>query len=471
MIPDPGVLAFFLGGNGSPRWWGEAFQDSGPELGEENLVLSECQQRLVQRLAESLKDGGSPLIMQGPAGSGKTFFLRMAAGKAGKKLLSVRVSKILAEQENAGGMAVREALLRDRIPVFQRAEDCPEELFSLFMKEAAGWCSREQTLFCVETEKMESFAFYVELPAPDRAERLEIWKWMAREQAANREILFSCCYRRLKRHLEKRARRIPPRFSWEDLLLEERQKEKLLAAERQIRYRYQVFETWGLSEKQPYGNGVSLVFSGPSGTGKTMEAQVIAGDLGLELYRIDISQLVSKYIGETEKHISELFEKAKDINAVLFFDEADALFARRSEVSDANDRSANMETAHLLQKLEEYEGIVLLATNLKENIDEAFRRRIRFMIRFSLPDEATRRMLWEKVIPREAPLEREVDLDGLARCFELSGSAIKEIALNAAYMAAAEGGCIGSRHLAEAFRLYYGKLGKQLTGQEMEAFL
>lgn len=243
LIPDPGVLAFFLGGNGSPRWWGEAFQDSGPELGEENLVLSECQQRLVQRLAESLKDGGSSLIMQGPAGSGKTFFLRMAA----------------------------------------------------------GWCGREQTLFCVETEKMESFAFYVEIPAPDRAERLEIWKWMARElplenrevleeladrfellpgqirdvleladrerrfagkQAANREILFSCCHRRLKRHLEKRARRIPPRFSWEDLLLEERQKEKLLAAERQIRYRYQVFETWGLSEKQPYGNGVSLVFSG-----------------------------------------------------------------------------------------------------------------------------------------------------------------------------------------------------------------
>ena len=269
------------------------------------------------------------------------------------------------------------------------------------------------------------------------------------------------------RMLGDMAVRIHCVFSWEDLVVDAEVQKQLEYICGQVKYRSVVADDWNFFGKTPYGRGVCALFYGSPGTGKTMAAQVIAKELGLELYRIDLSQLISKYIGETEKHISELFEKAKDINAVLFFDEADALFAKRFDVSDSNDRSANMETAHLLQKLEEYEGIVILATNLKDNIDEAFRRRIKFMIRFSLPDEETRRMLWEKVIPREAPLGDEVDLAILAHCFELSGSAIKEIALNAAYMAAADGGSIENRHLAEALRLNYAKLGKQLTGEEL----
>lgn len=259
------------------------------------------------------------------------------------------------------------------------------------------------------------------------------------------------------------AVQVPAVFGWEDLIVEKEVRQQLDYICGQLKYRSIVGDQWGFHAKTPYGRGLCALFFGPPGTGKTMAVQVIAKELGLDLYRIDLSQMVSKYIGETEKNITSLFRKARGMNLILFFDEADAFFSRRSEVKDANDRNANAEVAHLLQKLEEYEGITILATNLKENIDDAFKRRIKFMVDFRFPQKETRRVLWRRLLPQQAPREEGLDLDFFADEFELSGSQIKEILLNAAYMAASDSGQIENRHIKEAVRLNYSKYGKVLT--------
>ena len=252
-------------------------------------------------------------------------------------------------------------------------------------------------------------------------------------------------------------------FVWDDLIVDESVKRQMKYICNQIKYRNVVGEEWGFFEKTPYGRGVSVLFYGPPGTGKTMAVQIMAYELGLELYRIDLSKMVSKYIGETEKNISALFDKAKHMNVILFFDEADSLFAKRSEVKDSNDRNANAETAHLLQKIEEYDGMVILATNLVEQIDDAFRRRIKFMIPFRFPDESTRKELWHSLIPDKTPLDDGIDLDFFAKEFELSGSQIKEILLNAAYIAVSDNKPLGNEQIKEAITWNYIKYGKQLT--------
>lgn len=259
---------------------------------------------------------------------------------------------------------------------------------------------------------------------------------------------------------------VPLVFGWEDLIVEDRVKTQLSYICGRIKYRNIVGNQWGFFEKMPYGKGLCALFYGPPGTGKTMAVQVIARELGLDLYRVDLSRMVSKYIGETEKNISALFEKAGRINGILFFDEADSFFSRRSEVKDANDRNANAEVSYLLQRLEEYEGITILATNLKENIDDAFKRRIQFMVNFCLPSAETRKRLWNTLLPPGAPREESLDLEYFARHFELSGSQIKEILLQAAYMAAGEGHAIGNRQIKEALCLNYEKYGKFLTKED-----
>lgn len=256
---------------------------------------------------------------------------------------------------------------------------------------------------------------------------------------------------------------IQTKFTFKDLIVEEDIRRQLDHLTHQLQYKNILYNHWGFDKKIPYGRGISTLFYGPPGTGKTMAASVIANELGLDLYRIDISKLVSKYIGETEKNISTLFEKAKNMNVVLFFDEADALFAKRSEVKDSHDKNANAETAHLLQKLEEYEGVSILATNLFDQIDDAFRRRIKFMIPFKFPDEETRKKLWQSILPPENFIDEEIDVDFFAEKFQLSGSQIKEITLNACFIAVAQKQRLMNIHLAEAVTLNYQKYGKRLT--------
>ncbi len=259
---------------------------------------------------------------------------------------------------------------------------------------------------------------------------------------------------------------IDSHFTWDDLILGEEQKRQMRMACDQMKNRAVVGEEWGFHRKTPYGRGLSVLFYGPPGTGKTMAAQVMAAELGLDLYRIDISQMLSKYIGETQKNLSRLFQKAKDINALLFFDEADSLFAKRSETKDSHDRNANAETAHLLQKLEDYEGITVLATNYMNNIDDAFKRRIKFVIHIAFPEASVRLRLWRTLLPSEARCEEELDLDFFAEHFELSGSSIKEILTNAAYLAASEHRGIKNRDLVDAVKLDYAKYGKILSKED-----
>ncbi|WP_181995619.1 AAA family ATPase [Clostridium sp. AM58-1XD] len=261
--------------------------------------------------------------------------------------------------------------------------------------------------------------------------------------------------------------RIKCSYVWDDLILEEEQKDQMRHMCAQIKNRKKVREEWGFGKKSPYGNGISAVFFGPPGTGKTMAAQVIARELGLPLYRIDISRIVSKYIGETEKNISSLFHEAEGKNAVLFFDEADGLFAKRSSVTTSNDRYANMETGYLLQRFEDYEGVSILATNYINNMDDAFKRRIRFMVRFPFPNPAMRKIMWKSMFPKEAPIEEGLPTDFLGEKFEIPGSGIREIIMNAAYLAVEEGNAIGGRHLKGAIRGYYQKLGRNLTDEEL----
>jgi SpoVK/Ycf46/Vps4 family AAA+-type ATPase len=206
-----------------------------------------------------------------------------------------------------------------------------------------------------------------------------------------------------------------------------------------MRNRYRVFDDWGFSQKVVLGRGLSALFAGEPGTGKTMAAQVLAHELGLELFRIDLSKVMSKYIGETEKNLARLFEDARASGSILFFEEADALFGKRSEVKDAHDRYANVEIGYLLQRMEEHTGTTILATNRVGDLDEAFTRRFHFILNFPMPCPAERRRIWQGMLPRGAKRESNLDLDMLARDYDISGGEIRNSVLSAAFIAADEG--------------------------------
>jgi len=238
-----------------------------------------------------------------------------------------------------------------------------------------------------------------------------------------------------------------------------------------VKHRHRVFADWGFGGKISLGKGLSALFVGPSGTGKTMASEVIAGELGLDLFKIDLSCLVSKYIGETEKNLSRVFEEAEQSNAILFFDEADSVFGKRSEVKDSHDRYANIEVNYLLQRMEEYEGVVILASNYQRNIDEAFTRRIRFIIEFPFPDDDYRRRIWGKVFPEHTPLAEDIDFEFLAHKLKLSGGNIRNIALGAAFLAA---GCGGGRvemgHVVCAAKREFQKMGRLLVRSDFDEY-
>jgi hypothetical protein len=282
---------------------------------------------------------------------------------------------------------------------------------------------------------------------------------IARELSASGEdgtaALTRLCRTRTRVPLEGLADRIEPVARWDDLVLPEGHLELLHEIARQVRHRTRVYEDWGFAARGPRGLGVTALFAGESGTGKTLAAEIIAGELGLDLYRIDLAATVSKYIGETEKNLRRLFDAAEASGAVLLFDEADALFGRRGEVKDAHDRYANLEVAYLLQRMESYRGLALLTTNLRSNVDRAFVRRLRFVVQFPFPDVAERRAIWSRAFPDAIP-RRDLDLDALAQLV-VSGGSIRSIALSAAFAAAGDGGAVTPEHLRRAARLEFAK--------------
>ena len=269
--------------------------------------------------------------------------------------------------------------------------------------------------------------------------------------------------------IDRLARRIRPRRTWDDLVVPDDRRTQLREVATRYRHRAIVHGEWGYDRS--HSRGVIALFHGPSGTGKTLSAEIIANDLGLDLFKIDLSAMVSKYIGETEKNLEEVFNAASAANVVLLFDEADSLFGKRSEVNDAKDRYANIEVSYLLQRIEAYDGIAVLTTNLLKNIDNAFLRRIDVLAEFALPEYDERLALWRLGFPPEAPLGKGIDLEGLAEQFKLAGGNIHSVAVAAAYLAADEKGVISMDHVIEALGREYTKLGRLRSAEEFGPWL
>jgi SpoVK/Ycf46/Vps4 family AAA+-type ATPase len=263
-------------------------------------------------------------------------------------------------------------------------------------------------------------------------------------------VLWDACLVRTRPRLDTLAERIDPKATWEDIVLRADLRTLLHQIANQVQQRGKVYEAWGFRERMNRGLGLVTLFAGESGTGKTMAAEVLANELRLNLYRIDLSAVVSKYIGETEKNLRHLFDAAEDGGAILFFDEADALFGKRSQVKDSHDRYANIETNYLLQRMEAYQGLAILATNMKSGLDDAFTRRLRFILTFPIPEREDRQRIWQKIFPPETPLDT-LDYKRLAS-FNLAGGSIYNAALNAAFLAAQDDTPVGMPHLLSAIR-------------------
>lgn len=298
----------------------------------------------------------------------------------------------------------------------------------------------------------------------------EILRYIKKEERITlniltKEILLICT-----NNLSKLAQKIKSDYTWEDLIIEESQKEILSSFCNRIKYGREVNERWSKGNKLSYGIGTSLLLCGSPGTGKTMIAHVIANELNLELYRVDLSQIINKYIGETSKNIDKIFKEAENNNIILFFDEADALFSKRNEVKDSIDKYANADTGHLLQKIEDYKGVSILATNLYGNIDEAFKRRINYIVNIKNPDINERLNLWKSIFPKKSNLASDIDYEYLAENFELSGSSIKSIALQADIFASETKEEICMSHILKAIKFDYVKKEKIIPKNIIEYY-
>jgi SpoVK/Ycf46/Vps4 family AAA+-type ATPase len=276
--------------------------------------------------------------------------------------------------------------------------------------------------------------------------------------------VWEACRAQARPRLDDLAQRIAGEAGWDELVLPPGQVQTLREVALHVRHRSRVYEQWGFGGRGSRGLGISALFAGPSGTGKTMAGEVLARELRLDLYRIDLSAVVSKYIGETEKNLRRVFDAAEEGGAVLLFDEADALFGKRSEVKDSHDRYANIEVSYLLQRMEAYRGLAVLTSNARDALDNAFLRRIRFVVHFPFPDAGQRAEIWRRVFPAATPTEG-LDWTKLAR-LNVAGGNIRNIALSAAFLAADAGEPVRMPHLLRAARAEYAKLEKSLSDAE-----
>jgi AAA+ superfamily predicted ATPase len=453
------------------------------------------------------------LYFQGPYGSGRRAAARALAAALDRPALFVDLASVLAGDVHvaqAARVAEREARLRGALLVWQRfealfAETVAEpERQAFFDSLAGGWpvILAGNADWEPATALRERPLWRLEFPVPDLAERQALWlanlngkgvelpanepgavagqfrltpgqihdaAAAARALAQARDPqdpivvtddLYAGSRAQSQVRLAGLAQKLDPRYSWDDIVLPQFQLTLLHALAAAVRFRPVVQGEWGFAQRFASSAGLVALFSGVSGTGKTMSAEIIAHALRLDLFKIDLSAVVSKYIGETEKNLARIFAEAQAGSAILFFDEADALFGKRSEVRDAHDRYANIETAYLLQQTERYDGLVILATNLKKNMDEAFLRRMHFVVDFPFPEEADRLAIWSRMFPPQAPRAGDLDLPFLARQFKLSGGNIRNAVVAGAYLAAEEGAPISMRHLIRGTAMELQKIGK-----------
>jgi hypothetical protein len=438
-------------------------------------------------------DSSLPLLVAGPDAPA------LLALALEKPLLLVAAASLATEERVDEASLV--AHLERRTLCFDRLESLAPTERNLVIERLAD--RDERALLCATRVDAafalgDQAAIVVEILAPEFGERLAAWReltgvenvrdvaakfrlsigqiataaTLARVSAAGRgddrvseHDLNAGARQACSTRLGELASRVPAGFGWDDLVLPARQIALLRSISAYLRHRDLVLSEWRYDRVVGHSQGLKVLFAGESGTGKTMSAQVLAKELELDLFRIDLATVVSKYIGETEKNLDQIFAAAEGSNAILFFDEADALFGKRSEVSDAHDRYANIEVAYLLQKMESYEGAVVLATNFSRNIDNAFLRRLDFVIDFPFPEAGDRARIWKLLLPDSAPLANDLDLEYLANEFKLSGGGIRNSSLAGAFLAASDGGQITMDHLVRGVAIEYAKYGRLVLGR------
>ena len=484
---------------------------------QEKVSLVNLFESVLRSGARAGNGGAKGLVFHGAAGVGKEYTAEALCGLAGLDLLSTNLAHIPANSHTVTALITRlfrEAHLRGAAIYLEHAE-------VLMGEQEPAQHARQALLRAMETyhgvvflgstrpwnalaPREAQYLVNIDFPAPEFDARKKMWRelierasgsWSvpeseietlaskfrftagkihqaiaeARHNATRRrqpspevtvEDLYRACRSQSTTTLSILAQKIKPLYTWDDIVLPKDTLQHLREVCLHVKHRQRVFANWNFDKKISLGKGASALFAGPSGTGKTMAAEIIANELGLDLYKIDLSTVVSKYIGETEKNLSRIFQEAEQSNAILFFDEADALFGKRSEVKDSHDRYANIEINYLLQKMEEYEGIVIMASNFQKNMDEAFTRRLRFIVQFPFPDRNYRARIWRNIFPAEMPRSKDIEFEFLAGKFEISGGHIKNIALSAAFLAAENSGVINMKHIVRATKREFQKMGR-----------
>lgn len=462
------------------------------------------------------------IYLKGPDGSEKKVCAEAFSKECGYPVIMTNLAHILEGKEDvreALRLLFREALLQGAV-IFMDNFDVlfADDRKSNHYREIVLKTIREYTSFCIvsgslpwyrDYDSRECHCIEFEISKPTYSMRRKIWKSImadvdpgaselcidglagkfkfttgqirnAIDEAKNKAMphphsnkkkitvndLYKSCRSQSNQKLSRMARKIVSHYSWNDIVLPLDKITLLREICSFVTYHELVYEDWGFERKLSLGKGVNILFHGRPGTGKTMASEIIAGELSLDLYKIDLSCIVSKYIGETEKNLARIFREAETSNAILLFDEADALFGKRSEVKDSHDRYANIEINYLLQKMEEHEGIVILATNFLKNIDDAFMRRMQFSIEFPFPDKEHRLIIWRNIFPRETPTQNDIDFEFLAKNFEFSGGSIKNIALHAAFLAADDSKIVNMEHIVKAVKRECQKMGKLCSKAE-----
>jgi SpoVK/Ycf46/Vps4 family AAA+-type ATPase len=481
------------------------------------VVPRELRSRIAQ-LAHHRRQSDAVVFLRGGHGSGKKALAAALCRELDVRLLAIDLRHMAACSESEWrsliALAMREATLQPAALYLSGFDAlvCDEKEFfrTSLLRELdtrAGWSFlAAENPWRPAGELTRPLLIHIDVPRSLHSERVQIWErslaktdgldftelaskfrftpgqireasTTARNLAYRRDPakgtvepadVYEACRLHSNRKLSDLAKRIEPHYAWGDIILPADRVMQLREICNCVKYRGVVYEEWGFDRKLSLGKGLHILFSGPPGTGKTMAAEIIAKELELDLYKIDLSSMVSKYIGETEKNLARVFQEAETSNAILFFDEADALFGKRSEVRDSHDRYANIEVGYLLQRMEEYEGVVILATNFRRNMDEAFVRRIHFTVEFPFPNEADRRQIWETIWPKETPRKPDLDLEYISRRFEIAGGNIRNIALGAAFLAADNGGAVNMQHLLHATRREYQKMGKVVGHGEFD---
>ncbi|MBO5153051.1 MAG: ATP-binding protein [Eubacterium sp.] len=521
--PDKRVIDFLFGRD--PLRVDESYIQFLHMLTDDNeLDPIMANENVLEAMEISYGEGVRIFAYFGDEGSGKKFFVKHFCRRNNMRAVAINCKKLFVYDyqfvDRALWAVTRECILTNSCCVLEeltyREEE--KEKFQGYMDLAFSKLTAKGIMvFALSKESMnfkeitKEEITTLELKTPTFEERLECWKYYSKDYALgedcdleemtikflftpgkikdalkfarslatmNKEILiprsalFTGCNNQMSTELSQKATRVEAKFGFDDIVMNEDQRETITHAIEQMMFKNRVYEEWNYMKKYPYGRGLTVLLFGAPGTGKSMMAQVLAHELNLELYRVDISKVVDKYVGETEKSLSMIFREAKKCNVVLFFDECDTIFAKRSDDGGSNQSSNNNKTALLLQEMEAYDGVCVLATNYKHNIDPAFFRRMKYIVEFQFPNPDTREMLWRTTVPKTTPLAEDVDFRFLAEKFEFAGGNIKNCILNAAFLAAADGDGkeVHMKHYLQAIKYEFVKTGKVFTKADFEPY-